>query len=306
MNDVKSATGPSVHPEMVCVVPSGDICGEGAVWHPEAQRLYWTDINRFLVHCYHPLSGTTQTWFFPEPVTSVNLTTDPEQLLLVLATKIALWSPASHPLVNTLFELPTAPSMRFNDARIDPRGALWAGTMKNNVGPDGEDLDCDFSNGVLYRLTSDGTVTQWKDRIGISNTLAWSPDLRTFYFADSIANTIYSYDYDIASGAIANERNFLHKFPLGAPDGSAIDSEGYLWNTRPGAGILIRISPAGSIDRTIHLPVRNPTTCAFGGDRLTTLYITSARTAQRLSGSLFAIEVETAGLPDNRFCLSIK
>src|SRR5579863_4346343 len=133
--------------EIRCVVPTGDICGEGAVWHSEQRALYWTDINRFLVHRFEPHSQTTQTWFFEEPVTSVNLATDPEILLLVFASRVGLWSPRAHPHIQSIFRLPTAPQMRFNDARVDPRGSLWAGTMRNNVGPSGEDLAVEFTGG---------------------------------------------------------------------------------------------------------------------------------------------------------------
>ena len=163
--------------EFRCVVPTGDICGEGAVWHPEQGALYWTDINRYLVHRLDAAGGTVETWLFSEPVTAVTLTTDPEQLLLVLASQVALWSPLSHPQLHTIFRLAGAPEMRFNDARVDLRGSLWAGTMRNNVGSEGENLGKLLSpDGVLYRVDPGGIVTEWKKDIGISNTVAWSPD----------------------------------------------------------------------------------------------------------------------------------
>jgi sugar lactone lactonase YvrE len=105
--------------EIRCVVPTGDICGEGAVWHLEQRALYWTDINRFLVHRFDPHGQTTQTWFFKEPVTSVNLTTNADIFLLVFASQVGLWSPRAHPDIRTIFRLPAAPRMRFNDTRVD-------------------------------------------------------------------------------------------------------------------------------------------------------------------------------------------
>jgi len=289
--------------EIRCVVPAGDICGEGAVWHPKQNALYWTDINRFLVHRFDARSQATQTWLFDEPVTAVNLTTDPEFLLLVLGSRIGVWSPRTHPQFETLFRLDAAPGMRFNDARVDPRGSLWAGTMRNNVGPQGEELDVTFSDGVLYRIDPDGGSSVWKRGIGISNTVAWSPDRKTFYFGDTTANTLYCYDYDQQSATISRERPFLAGHKQGVPDGSAMDAEGYLWNTRPGAGCLIRVAPDGRVERTVPLPVSTPTTCAFGGDGMKTLYITSARSADRLSGSVFALQPEVGGQPDFRFRL---
>ena len=287
--------------EVECVVPAGDICGEGAVWHPEQEALYWTDVNRFLVHRYSPSAKTTQSWLFEEPVVSVNLTTTSDRLLLVLATQIAFWNPSKHPALETIHALPTAPDMRFNDAKIDPRGSLWAGTMRNNVGPSGENLDVEFTDAVLYRLDPDGSVTEWMHQIGISNTVAWSPDQSTFYFGDTIANALYAFAFDRNTGAISARRPFLVDFEHGLPDGSAMDTEGCLWNTRPNASCLARIRPDGKIDRLIPLPVLKPTTCAFGGPDLRTLFITSARSEERLSGSLFSLELAVPGLPIERF-----
>lgn len=285
-----------------CVVPAGDICGEGAVWHPEHRALYWTDINRFLLHKFVPEAGTTRTWFFDEPVTSVNLTTDPDKLLLVFGSSAGIWSAIEHPHVEVLYRLAEAPAMRFNEARVDPRGSLWAGTMRNNVGSRGEDLDVDFSAGALYRIDPDGTATLWKTGVGISNTLAWSPDRKTLIFGDTPANVLYAFEYDEKTGALSRERTFFRGND-GVPDGSAMDSDGFLWNTRPNASALVRVGPDGRVDRTVLLPVSRPTTCAFGGPDLKTLYFTSARSAEQFSGSLFALELEVGGLPEGRFCL---
>lgn len=290
--------------KVCCVAPAGDICGEGAVWHPEEEALYWTDINRFLIHRFVQEDEAVFTWMFDEPVTSVNLTTDPNRLLVVFASKVGLWSAHTHPHVEMLFELSTAPDMRCNDAGVDPRGALWVGTMRNNVGPRGENLDVTFTDGVLYRIDPNGTATEWKRNIGISNTVAWSPDHQTFYFGDSIANRISSFHFDQKTGAISEEQPFISGYELGAPDGSTMDRQGFLWNTRPGAGSLIRVAPDGRVDQIVRLPVSHPTTCTFGGTDLRTLYITSARSADQFSGSLLAVQMQVGGLPANRFLLA--
>ncbi len=289
--------------EIRCAVAAGDICGEGAVWHPEQSALYWTDINRFLVHRFTPAASSTRTWIFHEPVTSVNLTEDRDLLTLVFASRIGLWSPRTHPRVVTIYELSAAPEMRFNDAGVDPRGSLWAGTMRNNVGPRGEDLGIGFSNGVLLRIDPDGTATEWKNGIGLSNTVAWSPDRKRFYFGDSGANIVSQFAYDEATGAISNEQPFLNGYEPGLPDGSAMDAEGCLWNARYGGGCVIGIAPDGRVEQIVKLPVSRPTTCAFGGDDLRTLYITSARSAEQYSGSVFALQTQVRGLPARRFRL---
>ncbi len=127
-----------------------------------------------------------------------------------------------------------------------------------------------------------------------------------FYFADTLANAIYVYDY--ADGAISDERVFQAGFARGAPDGSAIDSAGCLWNCRFGGGCILRLARDGSIDGVIEMPVQNITTCTFGGPELRTLFITTASIVSppgnRLGGSLFALEVEVPGMPENRFLIS--
>jgi sugar lactone lactonase YvrE len=125
------------------------------------------------------------------------------------------------------------------------------------------------------------------------------------YFADTLNNTIYHSDYDLATGAMSGEKSFFADFSRGLPDGSTMDVEGYLWNCRFFGGCVVRIAPDGSVDTVVEMPVSNVTTCAFGGSDGSTLYVTTASLAapasERLAGSLFAIETETRGLDENRF-----
>jgi sugar lactone lactonase YvrE len=289
-----------------CLVPSGDKCGEGAVWSADENSVYWTDINRFLIHRYDLTSGCLRSWFFDEPVVAISLTSKPDQMLVALASKLIKWWPATDRRRDFGFALPGSPRVRFNDGRTDPAGNFWVGSMKNNVLADGELGDAGPGEGLLYRVDRGGRVTEWRKDLGISNTLCWSPDRGTFYFGDTLANEIYSYDY--ADGAISNERVFHNGFGRGAPDGSAIDSAGYLWNCRFGGGCILRLAPDGSLDRVIEMPVQNITTCTFGGPDLKTLFITTASIVSppgnRLAGSLFALDVETPGMPENAFVLA--
>lgn len=289
-----------------CLVPSGDKCGEGAVWSAGENAVYWTDINRFLIHRHDLASTSLRSWFFDEPVVAISLTTQPDQMLVALASKLIFWWPATDQRSDFGFALPGSPRVRFNDGRTDPAGNFWVGSMKNNVLPDGELGEAGPGEGLLYRVDSKGKVTEWRRGLGISNTLCWSPDRRTFYFGDTLANEIYAYDH--ADGAISNERIFQKGFDRGAPDGSAIDSAGYLWNCRFGGGCIVRLAPDGSIDRVIEMPVQNITTCTFGGHDLKTLFITTASIVSppgnRLAGSLFALAVETPGMPENRFLIA--
>lgn len=287
----------------ICI--AGDVCGEGAVWHPTHDAVYWTDINRFLVHRLTLADECLRTWLFDEPVTALALTDRQEVLAVVLGSRVILWEPGTNIRHDPIFHLKGWPGVRLNDARADLRGSLWAGSMRNNVNPDGSSRPAGGLDGVLFRLDPDGKVTEWRQNIGISNTLAWSPDHRRFYFGDTLANIIWVYDYDPATGAIANERPFLEGFARGLPDGSSVDSEGYLWNCRFFGACIVRVAPDGRIDRIVEMPVQNITTCTFGGTNRTTLYVTTASieapSSDRLAGSLFAIQTGVAGQPDNQF-----
>lgn len=289
----------------VCVAPTGDTCGEGAVWHAEHDAVYWCDINRFLIHRFTIADQCVRTWLFDEPVTALTLTNQPGVLIAVLGSSVILWEPATDTRHRPLFRLEGWPRVRLNDARVDPRGSLWMGSMRNNVNADGSAGEVGGKDGVLFRLDPNGEVTVWRRDVGISNTLGWTPDRKRFYFADSLANVVWQYDYDAATGAISNERPFLEGFSRGAPDGSNVDSQGYLWNCRYSGGCIVRRSPDGIIDQIVEMPVKNITTCTFGGKDLKTLYVTTAKAeataGDRLAGSLYAIPIAIAGQPENQF-----
>jgi sugar lactone lactonase YvrE len=291
--------------EPVCVAPTGDVCGEGVVWHSVQHAVYWTDINRFLIHRFTPADQNVRSWFFEEPVTAITLTDRPETLAVILGSSVILWEPATDARPKPVFCLEGWPKVRLNDARVDPRGSLWIGSMRNNVNTDGSGGQAGGKDGALFRVDPDTGAKEWRRDIGIANTLAWSPDRKRFYFGDTLANTIWQYDYDAISGAITNERPFFRGFERGLPDGSTVDSDGYLWNCRFFGGCIVRVAPDGTIDRVVEMPVQNITTCTFGGPELKTLYVTTAKiespAGDRLAGGLFALETEVAGLPENRF-----
>jgi sugar lactone lactonase YvrE len=289
----------------VCVAPTGDVCGEGAVWHAVHNAVYWTDINRFLIHRLNLADSSVRTWLFDEPVTSLALTDREDVLVVVLGSRVILWEPAKDARHDPLFLLDGWPAVRLNDARCDPRGSLWIGSMRNNVNADGSSCGAGGQDGILIRLDPDAQVTTWRKGVGIANTLAWSPDGRRFYFGDTLANVIWVHDYDSSTGAISNQRPFLQAFARGFPDGSTVDSEGFLWNCRFYGKCIVRVAPDGQIDRVIEMPVKNITTCTFGGADLTTLFVTTASAeaprGDRLAGSLFSIQTEVRGQPENRF-----
>jgi sugar lactone lactonase YvrE len=288
-----------------CIAATGDKTGEGIFWASETESVYWTDINRFLVHRYSTRDRLLRTWFFSEPVTCVLATNRRGTLALVLGSGVILWKPETDERLERIFDLPGWPSVRCNDAAIDPRGALWIGSMRNNVGSDGSPGEVGGEDGVLYHIDPGGASTVRKRDIGIGNTLAWSPDQTKFYFGDSLKNRLWSFGYDRSDGSIAAEQIFFEGFERGVPDGSAVDEHGYLWNCRYGGGCIVRVAPNGKVDRVIELPVANVTNCAFGGADGQALYVTSASPDsgkwERFGGCLFVMETSVAGLPDNQF-----
>ena len=287
-----------------CVAPVGDWCGEAPVWCASQNALFWVDINRCLVHRYMSTDEAVRTWFFPEPVTALALTEQDDMFVVALASKVILWNMQSGAWQDTGFRLEGWPKVRLNDGRADPSGSFWIGSMRNNVKADGSDGEAGGTDGTLYRIDPDFHVTIWERDIGIANTLAWSPDGRKFYFGDTLANQVNLYDYDPADGSIKNKQPFFQDFSRGLPDGSVMDSQGYLWHCRVGGSCLVRIAPDGVINNVIEFPGLKPTSCTFGGHNLDILYVTSAAlgtTRDRLAGGLFALEAGVSGIPENRF-----
>ena len=290
---------------LTCVAPTGDLCGEAATWSAEENRLYWVDINRFLIHAMDVETATVKSYFFDEPVVALSLTDEAGKLLVALGSRLIFFTPAQNLRTDLEVQLPEHPLVRFNDGRTDPLGHFWIGTMGNNVGPNGEPLDVAPGLGKLYRYRYGHPLEEFETGIGIANTLCWAPDGKTFYFGDTLANEIRAYPFDLKTGTIGRGKPFFSGFDGGLPDGSTIDQDGNLWNCRFFGGRILRIAPDGSLAEEIQMPVKNITTCCFGGPKLSRLYITTAslekNDSDRLAGSVYALETQTRGRPENRF-----
>jgi len=282
----------------------GNIVGESPVWCERTQRLFWVDICGRTIHALHPVSGEHSEWATSDLVTSIGLRSD-GGAIVGRERDLALWD-----FEKTFVSLgevePDLPDNRLNEGRVGPDGAYWVGTMQNNLQPDGSARSMNRTSGGFYRVWRDGRKEQLTPReYGICNTMAWTPDGR-FICADTLANTFYS--FDVASAGLTNRRLWAQPVEHGLPDGSALDSEGFLWNCRFGGGRVVRFAPDGSIDRSVELPCSAPTSCAFGGRDLNTLFVTSARfglTGERArhpdEGGLFAIDTNVPGSATFRF-----
>lgn len=284
-----------------CVLSSACALGEGPYYDRPGGRLIFVDIIDQKGYLLAPEDGAFRVLDFPEPVSAV-IPRAGGGYIATLASRVVTVDDSGAIADFTVGD--TNPACRANEARTDSRGRLWLGTMQNNIGPNREDLPITTSIGTLHRIDADGTARLFLDKIGISNTLVWSPDDRILYFADTLAKTIEAYDFDADAGTLANRRPFVTGGP-GGPDGSAIDTEGCVWNARWGAGMLIRYRPDGTEDRRVELPVIQPTSCVFGGADLSTLYITSARAGLKepgeLDGAILAIAPGVRGMPCTPF-----
>lgn len=285
-----------------CVLRETAIVGESPVWCPHVRVLYWVDITGQKIHRFHPANGTNETLHLPEPVTALALRAQ-GGLVLSLKKDFALYSLETEQLTRLGDPEADKPDNRFNDAKCDRQGRFWAGTMG--------DVHWDAPIGALYRLDPDGTITCHQTDVICANGMGWSLDSRTMYFTESFRYAIYAYDFDAASGTISSRREFvsLDRSTGGFPDGLTVDAEDHVWSVHNAIGKVVRYDPDGKIERIIELPVPRPCGCAFGGENLDTLYITTARETLTLeqiaryplSGSLFAAVPGVRGVPETRF-----
>jgi sugar lactone lactonase YvrE len=285
-----------------CVAETRDELGECPIWDPRTRKLWWVDILAPCLQSYDPGSGKHRR--YPVTARAVGSFAIRKRGGFVLARNDGLhaFDPEtgkSEPLVDPEPELP---DNRLNDGRADRRGRFWVGSMSRK--------DERTPAGSLYRIDPDLKVTRLLSDVIIPNSIAFSPDDRTFYFADSREQTIWAFALDIDSGAIAHRRVFADlRGGRGGPDGSCVDAEGLLWNAHFGSSRVIRYAPDGRVERSIEFPASNLTCCAFGGDKLDVLYVTSAKillkpgelAAQPMAGALFAVHPGARGLPEAAF-----
>jgi len=292
---------PAPHIRIAYAAANG--AGESAHWSASEGALYWVDITGRKVERYEPTGGRHDEWKVPGMPEALALRRK-GGAILSLDNRVCLFDFTAEPKTLCIPE-PDRPGNRLNEGVCDPEGRFWVGSMQNNTAPDGSPMPMDRTSGRLFRIDPDGTATLAdRNEYGISNTMAWRADA-TFLFGDTLAHTIYAFDYDREAGAVRNRRVFAHTPDHGYPDGSCLDTEGYLWNARFGGGAVIRYAPDGSIDRIVKLPVRNPTSCAFGGPGLATLFVTSARFSltpddiarNPSEGALLALDVGVSGVP---------
>ncbi|MEM7696141.1 MAG: SMP-30/gluconolactonase/LRE family protein [Pseudomonadota bacterium] len=278
---------------VACALEAGTALGEGAIWDEAEAALYFVDIEGGMVHRFDPARGDHTTLPVGERVGCIALRTGGGA---VAATESGIYTLDLAKGAKTLVAAPEAdlPDNRFNDGAVDPEGRWWVGSMSM--------AKPQPATGAFWRLDADHTLTKWQDGFTTTNGLAFAPDGKTMYFADSAKDvrTVFRADYDLATGTPSNPKPFFDTREVrGRPDGAAVDEDGCYWMAGVGGWELVRLTPSGAVDMRIDLPVERPSRPAFGGPDLSTLYVTTIAigttpgTEQPLAGALLAV----TGLP---------
>ena len=269
--------------------------GEGSLWNPATERLYWVDIEGRALHVFDPATGADRRYPTGKRIGTVVPMRNGNALVALQTGIHELDLETGH--LTRLADPVTDEHLRFNDGKCDPAGRFWVGTF---------DFLGRARAGTLYRFDPDGSTHIMLRHITNSNGIAWSLDQRTMYYIDTPTLTVQAFDYDNATGSIANGRVVV-QFPagIGWPDGMTLDAEGKLWVALWGGGAVQRYDPAtGALLAVVQVPAPFTSSCAFGGPELRTLYITSARgglSPQQLqefplSGDVFAVEPGVRGV----------
>lgn len=295
--------------EMKSLIDCQCTIGEGILWDAHAGYLWWVDVPMpSRLFRFDPANDRLETWDMGEMITSVAVRENGKGLIIASHGGLNIFDPVNPVLQRILDPEPMKPFNRSNDGAADPAGRYWLGTMQNNIAPDGTGMAIVSNSGALYRIDTDLSCHTMATDITIANTICWSPDASIMYSTDTATGTMFAYDFNLATGAISNKRDFA-RFDRGHPDGSTVDAEGYLWNARWDGSCVVRFAPDGSVDRVIEVPAAQVTNCTFGGNDLSTLYITTARyeldaeglAATPDAGNIFAVKTGVRGLADNRF-----
>lgn len=281
--------------------------GESPHWDAEAGHLYWIDAWKTQVFAFDPATSETRCTDFTSalgglPIGSIARHADGGMISGIRGGFYRLDLDQRSASLIAAVESDRPPTNRLNDGKCDRAGRFWCASANT---------DHRTPTGALWRLQSGRDPVVMQDGLIVGNGIAWSTDDRFMYLADTFAGTVWRYDFDLASGEIANRRPFISTAHIrGAIDGATVDSDGCYWAALFRGSAVAQFDPDGKLMRHIPLPVSNPTMCTFGGASLDVLYVTSAsrfldeaqRRAQPLAGHLFAIHgLGARGIPEPRF-----
>ena len=284
-----------------CVGTTKAKLGENPIWDDHKQGLWWIDIYGQNLHFHHPDTQANQTWPMPGKIAGVALA-ESGKLMAGMGGDVILIEVGPDVAIQKICTPVTDTSARrLNEARVDPTGKYyWVGEAC---------LDFDDRSASLFRVDAKGNCETFLSGIGVSNGLAWSPDGRTLYFADTPTSTVWRFDYNLETGTLG-ERQVFREFTAneGRPDGASVDTEGYYWIACVDHGKIFRLAPDGSTDLVVQMPVNYPTMCAFGGPEMSDIYVSSLSwrpingqpTNEDLAGRLFRFQTEICGVSETR------
>lgn len=293
----------TIGPDAIIPLAFSNACGESPFWSPSDAAFFWVDIPAGRIHRWSPSDNLAVSWQLPEQIGCIarqrsgGVLAACERALysVSLASAEALVTPRAsiqHP----------ADHMRFNDGRCDRRGRLWVTSFMANT--DKKPV------GKLFCFSAEGLSQPLLDGFMTPNGMAFSPDNRTLYIADSHASVrkIWAVDFDLERGTLGQRRVFVDMSAYAArPDGAAIDTEGCYWVAGMDDGCIMRFTPQGKLDRIIRLPVRYPTMCSFGGEDMKSMFVTSLKRSNvaaaddPFGGSLMLINPYAQGIAEVPF-----
>lgn len=266
--------------------------GEGPAWDASLGELAWVDITAGLVH----FSGTDGSRRSIDVGTHVGAVLPAAGGGWLLAVQRGLARLAPSGTVTDVVDLHSErPDLRCNDAKCDPLGRAFVGTMAYDERP---------GEASLYRVDPGLRATPVLDGLTLANGLGWSPDGSMMWFIDSATQRVGRYRYDLESGRMGTvEATIEIPAAVGMPDGMCVDDDGCAWVGLWGGSVVHRYTPDGRLDAVIEMPASQITSCAFGGPGQGTLFITSAThqmttgalAAEPLAGALFAVDVGVTG-----------
>ncbi len=297
--------------ELIHTLNVQNTLGECILWNDINQSVWWTDIHNAVLYRYLWQEKALQKFALPERLCSFGFIANDERLICAFESGFAFYDPLTTDLQWLHKPEENYRGTRFNDGRVDRQGRFWAGTMVEGFeGYEGQAFDENNipTKGGLYWI-SDTELQKPLNNIEISNSLCWSPDSSTMYFADSPTQNILAYQFDGNTAEFSDERVFASTKNDSYPDGSVTDAEGYLWNAHWGGSKVVRFKPNGDIDLEIPLPVTQPTCICFGGPNLDLLFVSTARenlseealASQPDAGNVFIFKTPYKGLPEYRF-----
>ena len=268
--------------------------GEGPVWDYEQNKLWWVDIKQKKILTFSE-DGKTKVINCPGQIGCLGLM-DKNNLIVAEESGIFTLNPHTETFSRLGNISPEKGTVRYNDGKIGPDGRFWFGSLDDSTFPE---------TGCLYSIDGNGKTKKHLENLRCPNGIGWTHDGKRMFFTDSMRRVIWSFDFDKISGIISNKAVFVEIMGDQVPDGLAVDVEGNVWSAMWDGWCIVKFDPQGKELQRVSVPVPRPTSCAFGGQHMRTLFITSASIDldQRSlatapdSGALFSLNLDIPGVP---------